>query len=594
MDEPKYFSTIENDNEGINLPRSETKSYLHLSAAKQNGKFEHESNMGSGKFELVRQNNHGKFEIHTSNRKSVYVLNLDRDITGDFVDPLKIDLLILDKNTCGIVAECEFQEETWVNLRPVLEKRREKKICYVFDLDRDESLGGRVSRDTDEVIITKEKLRKYNFHLPRFAGEYDRSYQQRVNSIPNFEKILSDLSIFFSETSIDPLLLSWKDKNYLVILIAHVGIQEVVSFSRFFGINGVKAILSRDISDEWESKLLSLDKSSRSKDIIDKFSPLFLCYEDMEEELKKLSEREDIMVYVADTRHLLHEDIVMAMNRLFADEKGDMEEIYDQLKIKNLKYAVISKLLNRKFDQYNNNFSLNDIKSSDLEVVGGGSLSVEDISTMRSIYSHNQRESAVHDELLKGFDTRVKDPKAKFYIFKWQGKIQSFMALSDDGKDNSLYMSSVNVEPSARGYKIGEAMLDQVVEQAAKEHVITADCDSKLPISSKYIESGFVGTFYWEDKNKETGQSDWILDITRNDRMNHSYWGKQQTNTEAIVNSRGKHPDTVTIEVANTQAELPFHLLQEGHVLTRMFKDGSGLWYGVFEEARAREETTRE
>ena len=237
--------------------------------------------------------------------------------------------------------------------------------------------------------------------------------------------------------------------------------------------------------------------------------------------------------------------------------------------------------------QHGASFGFEDIRSASVEIKEGGTLSKEDISTMRSTYSHNQQESAVHNTLLAGFDKKVQDPKTTFTIFKWQGKVQSFMALSDIG--DSLYMSSVNVEPSARGHKIGEAMLDQVVGQEAKNHVITADCDAKLPVSSKYIETGFIGTFYWEDKNEETGKSDWVIDIKRDDTVNSSYWGKQQTSNEAIINSRSKHPDTVMIEVAKTQAELPFHLLQEGYVLTRMFKDTSGLCYGVFEEKEKKE-----
>ncbi len=225
-------------------------------------------------------------------------------------------------------------------------------------------------------------------------------------------------------------------------------------------------------------------------------------------------------------------------------------------------------------------FSLEEIESSKFEQLEGGTILEGDISAMRSIYSHNQKESAVHDALLTSFDKKVKDPKTRFNIFKWKDKIQSFVAFSDRG--DSLYMSAFNVSPDARGYKIGEAMLDQVVEQEAKQETLTADCDSKLPISAKYIETGWVGTFYWEDKNEEENKSDWVLDIRRDETANNLYWGKSQSK-ESIITQR-THPETVKVEVAKTQAELPFQLCTKGYVLTRMFKDaGSGLYYGVFE-----------
>ena len=233
-------------------------------------------------------------------------------------------------------------------------------------------------------------------------------------------------------------------------------------------------------------------------------------------------------------------------------------------------------------------FSLEDIESSKFEQSEGGTITETDISAMRSIYSHNQKESAVHDALLTSFDKKVKDPKTRFNIFKWQDKIQSFVAFSNKG--DSLYMSAFNVSPDARGYKIGEAMLDQVVEQEAKESTLTADCDSKLPISAKYIETGWVGTFYWEDKNEKEQKSDWVLDIKRDETANNSYWGKSQ-NKESIITQR-THPENVKVEVAKTQAELPFQLCTKGFVLTRMFKDeGSGLYYGVFELPNKKETT---
>lgn len=219
------------------------------------------------------------------------------------------------------------------------------------------------------------------------------------------------------------------------------------------------------------------------------------------------------------------------------------------------------------------------IDQAELKLYEGSELSSADITFMRSVYSQNQKDSAVHDELLESFDKKVSDSKTQFSIFRWQNKIQSFLAFTDQG--DSLYMSSFNVTPDVRGFKIGEAMLDQVVSEQAKNHILEADCDAKLPISAKYIETGWVGTSYFEDKNRKTNESDWIIYIKRNDNLNAGYWGKLASK-ESIITQR-THPENVKVEVAKTQAELPFQLCNEGYVLTRMFTDKSGLSYGVFE-----------
>ncbi len=228
-------------------------------------------------------------------------------------------------------------------------------------------------------------------------------------------------------------------------------------------------------------------------------------------------------------------------------------------------------------------FTIEDMVSSSFDIVQGGTLTGDEISSMVAIYSHNQKESVAHDSLLENFLKITKDPTTKFAIFKWEGKIQSFVAFTDN--IGYTYMSGFNVDPDARGFKIGEMMIDQVIEKEAQENTLTANCDSTLPISAKYLETGWVGTNYWEDKDPKKRGSEWVIDIKRDDTRKHLYWGKSQSK-ESIITQR-THPENVKVEVAKAQEELPFHLCNNGYVLTRMFKDTSGLYYGVFEEVKA-------
>lgn len=386
-----------------------------------------------------------------------------------------------------------------------------------------------------------------------------------------------------------------KDFSYMVErLCSHEGIGLPLArhVSKLVGnAQEIKGFLQKEFKTSYEKKNISRVHEKLIKRAYD----LFLKYNSEVFSLETIGEIESGHNLMEDMDDDLAEELGFNKGGQGFGERASYKETRDQIARKveedcNAELFSQTLFINsfKTLHESGTEFSLEDIESSKLEQSEGGAITESDISVMRSIYSHNQKESAVHDALLTSFNKKVKDPKTRFNIFKWQDKIQSFVAFSDKG--DSLYMSAFNVSPDARGYKIGEAMLDQVVEQEAKESTLTADCDSKLPISAKYIETGWVGTFYWEDKNEKEQKSDWVLDIKRDETANNSYWGKSQ-NKESIITQR-THPENVKVEVAKTQAELPFQLCTKGFVLTRMFKDeGSGLYYGVFELPNKKETT---
>ena len=220
-------------------------------------------------------------------------------------------------------------------------------------------------------------------------------------------------------------------------------------------------------------------------------------------------------------------------------------------------------------------FSLEDINSSSFKETLGTNISPQQVAEMKQIYATNQSANPeVQNELVSNFESRLKDGKTWFYTFSYSGNTQSFIAFTPK-EDGSSYASAFNVAPDARGYKIGEAMLHEAMDKEAHEHILTADCDSTLPISAKYIETGWVATRYWDD------HGDKVLDITRNDKERERYLGKQLSNEDIIA---GKVADELRVETGGEQKDLPFHLCNEGFVLTRMFFDQKGRQhYAVFE-----------
>lgn len=222
-------------------------------------------------------------------------------------------------------------------------------------------------------------------------------------------------------------------------------------------------------------------------------------------------------------------------------------------------------------------FSLDDITNSSFQKVLGTEIAPEQLEQMRSMYETNQSANpAVQQELLNSLAKKISDGKTNFYLFSYMNNIQSFVALTPSG-DGTLYASAFNVAPDARGYKIGEAMLIEVIDKEAREHVLVADCNASLPISAKYIETGWVATRFWND------HGDKILDIRREDTRNNEYSGKKLSKEDIIA---GKVPHRTLVETSNEQKNLPFSLCNEGYILTRMFFDQeTARHYAVFESA---------
>ena len=236
------------------------------------------------------------------------------------------------------------------------------------------------------------------------------------------------------------------------------------------------------------------------------------------------------------------------------EEMTKLEEMLDHINADTILFLNSFKTLK----EAGSDFSLEDIEQCEFAIRAGSEIPDEDIATMRSIYSQNQSSVGAHDEIMAHFDTRVQNPDARFYIFKRQGIIQSFIAFEPSRRLNgALEATSFNVSPEARGYKIGEAMLEEAIEREAYYNILEAECYAHLPISSKYIETGWVADGYFTEAGKNEGDIDHLLTIQRNDIQNELYWGKGEVSTEQITH-RKNIPHYVTVTSAQEQTKLPF------------------------------------
>jgi hypothetical protein len=235
--------------------------------------------------------------------------------------------------------------------------------------------------------------------------------------------------------------------------------------------------------------------------------------------------------------------------------------------------------------------TLEDINNSTFDVKRGGALSQDEVQQMKEIYSFNQSEVGAHEALVEGFLKRTADPATYFYIFKWQDKLQSFVAFTEE-KNGHMHATSFNVNPGARGYKIGETMLQSAIEKEAEQHVLIAECYMHVPITRKYLETGWIAHGHFFEPGKDEGTIDRLFEIYRNDSESGIFWGKQSKVTSETIENYENVPPGVLIATAEEPQGLPLQMLQEGYVMTRMIlskKDKK--YYGVFEQKPTTQQT---
>jgi GNAT superfamily N-acetyltransferase len=376
-----------------------------------------------------------------------------------------------------------------------------------------------------------------------------------LNTQVNFLKMISEKDM--SEYSQLCALLNTYSKVRKDVLVSYLTIKEIS--------NNEDLLLK-----------LSVNKSKETfEEIVERFASIVKTVEksklDVQEYFNTSSSLE------VEEWNSIVSDIIEKAKKLLIDFQSDTDVTltHELEKVSNDHYLFlhIFKILKNKKETV----VLEDIKSSTFEYTPGSEITEEQKNAMRDIYRRNHDGNKENeDKLLAEFEGRLIDGITKFYVFSWQGTVQSFMAITPK-EEGALYCSGFNVAPEARGYKIGEAMLDEAIEKES-DSILLADCYTHSPVSGKYIETGWVAVKAQDDNGNM------VLDIKRDDKIRDTYIAKSMTRTEISAQTQESVPSGMRIQRATEQKLLPFELLNQDYVLTRMFKDGEEM-VGVFEKA---------
>ncbi len=233
---------------------------------------------------------------------------------------------------------------------------------------------------------------------------------------------------------------------------------------------------------------------------------------------------------------------------------------------------------------------------------------LKDREQMRKIYYDNYSDNEeLRDELLKDFDKIVGTPGENYKyeglpsslidlnILKYKDKVISFNILQYMPYGHKSSFKSFNVNNDVKGIGLGTLMTKVTLDKRAQNNEIVASCSSSKPITSFYIENGFIARDYFNYKN-ENG-----LSIIRADKIiPDEFITKKMTKEEilrgenlpqgTIVKSYLKQEDCdfTPIKKKYDQSAYPFKLeIPQEYVLTRYFYDEkSQKWIVVLEKTK--------
>ena len=372
-------------------------------------------------------------------------------------------------------------------------------------------------------------------------------------------------------------------------------IAPIKKFARTFGESGVRTFLALDFDMDLGDRIVSLGNNleeSAAKAIFTKFGDIIDAKENLSQYLQENFKKEatlDSAVINRITESLIKKgkDLLVHFADVLEREKGkgaipDTSAILAELEDIKTDVVLFTSAF-KTLKQGGESMDFNEIQQLSFENIRGNDFSPSDISHMHAMYEQNYGgKPELREKLREVFDKSLANPRTQFYTLRYKGDIISFVRFNEKDMGH-LYAGSLNVDPHFRGSEIGRAVMEQTLDSKAKEAVLEADCSATDVVGAHYIETGFVATNFYDYAGAPS------FAIERNDRM--SYTTKKMSKEDLV--KQAQHADdqpvpgeyTVITGNQKNSADLGFHLLDQGYVLTRYFTDGNA-WYAAYEKKK--------
>lgn len=486
------------------------------------------------------------FEFALDNLRKAVIL-ADDVLTGD-LDPSRLEVY-------GQYRQNEEYLEDYPEYVPVFEEliaKHQKE--YLFNSLSKDYIGvhtteGKFAGALSIHDLEAKRLRFYHLDELNISSAENLKSDEEKNamafdmrtmlSVSYMQKMQEDLGIPYSE-------LSLREINYLYAFIKNLLPDQVASLASDIAEFDIPLITT----------LLSTEHGPEMGLVVSKIAR-YLTHETAEKVFVKYAElvetADGVRGYLQDhySKELaekpgLEEEIIQNLLRKgkqileSASEGQNEEEILASLERNKGDVLLFANAFRR---MYGREISLEQFKDLAIEHISGGSLSPEEYIQMLSISDQNWSEQRklmpqmytqiMHDvpSQLNGKNPETGEPtQTTWHILKHKDEVIGFFRLDDTAPDK-VYFGSMNSRSDLHGYKVGDAILREMLLKTTEGKKVEAHSSPKTAICRSYINRyGFVGTGLIP--YHETGED--VLAIGRESGTSYSLQGKSFSELEGL------------------------------------------------------------
>jgi len=378
--------------------------------------------------------------------------------------------------------------------------------------------------------------------------------------------------------------LTIKEQIYFLSYLKNITVKQaqlMQSFTSLYGVDGMRTFLSLERGDETLGDAIVAfgQHDEIAGSVFKLYGSLLDAAEDVEKLLEEAldcekqdcqSAKESVRKTILDRAHKVLTQSV---------QSGDISDLETQLQKMSREGVLLSSISRNLYED--GNFSFDTMRDFTFTEVPGNSLPQTDIVEMERLYRQSYAEESFQGEFIEGLlssmQESIADDDTRWYVLRHQETPIGFCKITDRFDDSrkliEKHFGAFNVNPKFGGGKLGEAMFTEVIDAESMDNVpIIAECLPSVPISSKYIETGFnaVGTSEFAGHH--------ILHIIRT-----PHTANDNIKNITVADLLSKYTDGNVRLVAKDDT---FQELQQGQVIKRLFRN-EGLLYALFQDGES-------
>ena len=457
--------------------------------------------------------------IAETDRRGIFIIDdVEYDLGEEFADK---EIVRLDPDTfcvANLIRNKLLKHSSGLSLR-----KKDDETSYY-----DQNILA-TFRMKDGEIIDLKPFQSSEFQ-PKRTDETDEEYQNRIWGSGNDDlRILKQIKRQFRETGneIDLDSLSVREQMSFAqyYYTNFYDRKKIFDFVNMFGIDGLKTFLACEYGMKIGDEIIDLGErlpQETAEKIFEKYTEIVNLCDQAVAEIKNEFKRKATPKTVDKIRDNLLSRAKRLLESFYAQAgrnitPEDMMHELDNINTDIILFAASFKSLAESEEK----IDLTEMAQAAIETKQASELTPREIDSLKRIFQKNWEErypGKLSDLIFKDFEEII-ESDSEFYILKRNGDIVAFLRTTETSP-NTLEVGSFNVRSEAMKTKLGEAFLEQTINELAKTNILR--CSVYAPAKSLldyYKKFGFkiVGI-----TPPPPGEVSTFLDMERNDaRRNH-------------------------------------------------------------------------